>query len=79
MNNKNYWDMTKEEKEAMLAAAAKEEIAKHHAAGRATVHGDDKGVFLIHPDGTKEYVKMYNLPEIDRQNHINRYEEMDRI
>jgi hypothetical protein len=57
MSKKNYWDMTKEEKEAMLAEAAREEIAKHHAAGRSTIHGDNIGVFLMHPDGRKQYVK----------------------
>jgi hypothetical protein len=43
MINKNYWEMSDEEKEAMLAAGIKEEIAKHHAAGRATIHGDKGG------------------------------------
>ncbi|MGD0622867.1 MAG: hypothetical protein ABSA82_10475 [Thermacetogeniaceae bacterium] len=51
--------MSDEEKEAMLAAGIKEEIAKHHAAGRATI-GDDKGVFLCHPDGRKEYIRLYD-------------------
>ncbi len=59
VDKKHYWDMTKEEKEAMIGEFTKEEIAKHHAAGRPTVHGDDKGIFLIHPDGTKEYVELY--------------------
>jgi hypothetical protein len=61
---KSIWDMTKEELEAMLGKGIKEEIAGHHAAGRSTVHGDDKGIYLIHPDGTREYVELYNWPKV---------------
>lgn len=59
VNKKGFWDMTKEEQEALLREAAKEEIAKHHATGNPTCHGDDKGVFWLYPDGRKEYVKLY--------------------
>lgn len=62
----------------MLGAAAKEEIERHHAAGRATAHGDDKGVFLLYPDGKKEYIKLYNLPGIDERVRVSQYEEMGR-
>lgn len=69
MNKKNFWDMTKEEQEALLGKTIKEEITKHHAAGRPTVHGDDKGVYLIHPDGTKEYVDLYSVPDMETDIH----------
>ncbi|MDA8335082.1 MAG: hypothetical protein M0Z41_08860 [Peptococcaceae bacterium] len=77
--NKSVWDMTKEELEAMLATAAQREIARHHAAGRPTAHGDDKGVFLLHPDGTKEYVKLYNVPRVVKRVRVGHYEELDRV
>jgi len=66
---KSIWDMTREELETMLGKGIEQEIAKHHAAGRSTIHGDDKGIYLIHSDGTKEYVELYNCPHIAASFH----------
>jgi len=59
-DRRDYWEMTAQQKEAMLAEPVEREIARHHAAGRPTCHGDDKGVFWLYPDGSKEYFKLYS-------------------
>lgn len=56
---KNFWDLSKAETEELLAQSAAEEIAKTHAAGRPTTHGDKKGVYQLFPNGRREYVKIY--------------------
>ena len=43
----NFWELPKEEMEQFLAESAAEEIAKTHAAGRPTRHGD----YWLYPDG----------------------------
>ena len=45
--------------EKFLAEGAKEEIAKTHADGRPSTHGDDKGIYYLYPDGKKRYIKLY--------------------
>ena len=57
--DKNFWELTKEEMEKFLAEGAKEEIAKTHADGRPSTHGDDKGIYYLYPDGKKRYIKLY--------------------
>lgn len=57
---KGYWDLTKEEKEAVFAEATKKAIAETHATGRPSTHGDDKGVYHLYPDGRKKYIKRYD-------------------
>lgn len=63
---KDIFNMTKKESEAFLAKATKAEIAKHHAAGRPTAHGDEKGVYLLFPDKHKEYIKLYSKEKDDK-------------
>ena len=46
-----------------LRKAAKSGIAEAHAAGLATTHGDDKGVYKLYPDGHREYIKLYSESE----------------
>ncbi len=40
----------------LLRQAAKSAIKKAHVAGLATTHGDDRGVYRLLPDGSKEYL-----------------------
>ncbi|MGD0237475.1 MAG: hypothetical protein ABSC55_23465 [Syntrophorhabdales bacterium] len=56
---KSFFDMSGKEMEALLKEAAAEAIAKTHAAGLPTTHGDEKGVYRLYPDGHKEYTKRY--------------------
>ncbi len=56
---KSFFAMSGDEIEALLKEAAAEAIAEAHAAGRPTTHGDEKGVYRLHPDGHKEYIKRY--------------------
>lgn len=58
-DSKDFKSLSKEDHEAIFAKAAKKAIEGHHAAGRATCHLDEKGMYLLHPDGRKEY-----LPEV---------------
>jgi len=53
---KNFFTMSSEERTAMYAEATQAEVALHHAAGRYTTHGDEKGVYRLYPDGRKQYV-----------------------
>lgn len=55
----DFLDMNKNEVEALYAEATKRSVAEHHEAGRFTTHGDEKGLYRLNPDGTKEYVKLY--------------------
>ena len=56
---KPFLGLTKDEKEALLKEAAGEAIAEVHAAGFPTTHGDDKGVYLLYPDGRRHYIERY--------------------
>ena len=40
----------------LLKRAAEEAISKTHRAGIASTHGDDGGIYRLHPDGRKEYI-----------------------
>lgn len=55
------FDTSKEEQEAILKKVVAKEIAETHALGMPTTHGDDKGVYYLHPDGRKEYIKLYGF------------------
>lgn len=55
--SKHFLEMSKEEIEAVYGEATREAVKKHHAAGRFTTHGDEKGVYRLYPDGRKEYIK----------------------
>ena len=56
---KPFLGLTKDEKEALLKEATEEAIAETHAAGYPTAHGDERGVYLLYPDGHREYIKRY--------------------
>jgi hypothetical protein len=56
---RSFFGMSRHEEEALLKEAADEAIAKTHAAGLPTTHGDEKGVYRLYPDGRKEYIKWY--------------------
>ncbi|RPJ74617.1 MAG: hypothetical protein EHM20_10310 [Alphaproteobacteria bacterium] len=60
---KQIWEMTMEEKEAVVQEATRKAIAETHAAGRPSTHGDEKGVYQLYPDGHKEYIKLYGEEE----------------
>jgi len=53
-NNASVWKPP----EADLSRAIREAIAKAHATGLSTAHGDDKGLYLRYPDGKKEYFQL---------------------
>lgn len=55
---KEFWKL-REELDAFFKEAAKAAIAETHAAGRPSAHGDEKGLYLLYPDGHKEYIKLY--------------------
>ena len=52
--------LTPQAQEAILGKATRAEIARHHAAGHPTGHGDEKGVYKLYPDGRKVYTKRYH-------------------
>jgi hypothetical protein len=54
---KDFRDMTKEEKEELFNKGVKQAITEHHAAGRATTHADEKGIYRLYPDGSKKYIE----------------------
>ena len=60
---KKIWEMTVEEKAMLARDATQSAIAHSHALGLPTTHGDQKGVYLLYPDGHKEYVKEYKAKE----------------
>jgi hypothetical protein len=53
---KDFFAMSSEERTSMYAEATRAEVALHHAAGRYTTHGDEKGVYRLYPDGRKVYI-----------------------
>jgi len=55
--NNNFWDMTKEEQEALLAKATTTAISDLHAKGLPVTFQDEKGLCRQYPDGRKEYIK----------------------
>ena len=57
--SKHFLEMGKKEIEAVYGQATRKAIKKHHAAGRFTTHGDEKGVYRLFPDGRKEYIEVY--------------------
>jgi len=57
--------LSKEDQEAAFGKATRAAIAKAHALGLPTTHGDDNGVYQLYPDGHKEYIKLYNKEELD--------------
>lgn len=40
----------------LMAEAVRQAVARQHAAGLPTAHGDGKGVYLLYPDGRKVYL-----------------------
>lgn len=56
----SFFDLDDAEQDRIVAQATSEAAKKVHAAGFSTTHGDDKGIYLLHPDGRKEYIKTYN-------------------
>ncbi len=68
--NKTWYEMTKEEREKCLGEATRKAIAETHAAGRSTAHGDSKGVYLLYPDGHKEYIKLYEEKEQTKEKAV---------
>ncbi len=48
--------MKKPTERQLLHQAARTAIQEAHQAGLATTHGDDKGVYRLHPDGRREYL-----------------------
>jgi hypothetical protein len=63
VRSKTLLEMSKKEIEAIYGDATEKTVEKHHAAGRFTTHGDDKGVYRLYPDGRKEYIEVYS-PEV---------------
>lgn len=53
---KDFFAMTKEDRTALYAQGIRAEVKRHHAEGRYTTHGDERGVYRLYPDGRKEYV-----------------------
>ena len=56
---KNFHELSGKEVEQLLKAGTKRIIEEAHADGQPTAHGGDKGVYLLYPDGHKEYVELY--------------------
>lgn len=52
---RSFRSLTADDFAALFAAAAKEAVGEHHAAGRPTCHADERGIYLLYPDGRKEY------------------------
>lgn len=55
----SFFTATGEEIESVFRSAAKDAIARTHAMGRPSTHGDEKGIYRLYPDGHKEYIKIY--------------------
>jgi hypothetical protein len=60
-----YFDLSKEEREKMLSGVGKSAIARAHALGLATTHGDGKGIYKLYPDGHKEYTRLYTKEDFE--------------
>ena len=61
--NKRFIDMDKAERETFFGEATRKAIAKIHAAGLPTTHGDAQGIYQLFPDGHKEYIETYSQQE----------------
>ncbi len=61
--NKSFIAMDKSERESLFGQATEKAIAKIHAAGLPTTHGDAQGIYQLYPDGHKEYVETYSEQE----------------
>lgn len=63
--DKRFLDMDKAEREAFFGEATRKAIAKIHAAGQPTTHGDEQGIYQLYPDGHREYIETYSTQELD--------------
>ena len=54
---KTFFDLTGQEIDAIVKSAAASAVARTHAAGCFSTHGDEKGVYRLYPDGRKEYIE----------------------
>jgi hypothetical protein len=43
-----------------LSIAVKQAIAEAHSGGLSTTHGNEIGIYLFHPDGSREYTQFYD-------------------
>lgn len=62
--------LTKEAREKILAEGTAKRIAKIHARGLPTTHGDINGVYQIYPDGRKVYIKVYSEDQEEKKETI---------
>jgi len=67
MMKKDFFDMSKKEQETYLEKATHKAIDETHNAGRPSVHGDEKGVYELYPDGSKKYIKVYEDEPINNE------------
>ena len=58
------WMQNADLAERIFAKAVKKAIARTHAAGRPSFHGDGFGLFYLYPDGHKEYISEAEADEI---------------
>ena len=56
---KQFLELSKEEHEKLAGEATSAAIARQHALGLPTTHGDDKGIYRLYPDGHREYIERY--------------------
>ena len=63
--DKRFIDMDKAERETFFGEATRKAIAKIHATGLPTTHGDAQGIYQLYPDGHKEYIETYSQQERD--------------
>jgi hypothetical protein len=63
--DRGFLDMDKAEREAFFGEATRKAIAKIHAAGHPTTHGDEQGIYQLYPDGHREYIETYSTQEVD--------------
>ena len=75
VKTKGFLGRSIEEQEAFFADATKHAIARIHAAGLPSVHGDTYGLYYIFPDGRKVY-EHYLGPD-ERPYHIHKADEAD--
>jgi hypothetical protein len=63
-SQRNFFDLDKGEKEAYFAQATRNAIARIHEAGLPTIHGDERGIYELYPDGHKVYVEDYDQEDL---------------
>jgi hypothetical protein len=61
---RSFFDLDRGEKEAYFAQATRRAIAQIHAVGLPTVHGDERGIYELYPDGSRVYVDKYDQEEL---------------